>query len=263
MGERRIVDKTIGPAEIVRALAAGNITIAQAQQMFNGVMPIGDYKGVAAILDLDKLVIQPLIQAEKQWTEDIVDTRNGYVTITVPIGTKQGSSVSGSIEVPEGEVWYLCEHEIMIHQAAGLIAGDIGVNFLVSSFPKVDVADKPYYDVNNPKAYLTTGGSKVSGGGLVATQAEIAAGDIYDHKLITTHGWKTVTTDTTVTSEAADWVQEVQRDFREGDELNTELRLVGGDKLTLVATVYTADVAGDAVVVDLRVFGRVGKLLVS
>ena len=133
------------------------------------------------------------------------------------------------------------------------------VNFLVSSFPKTaEGADKPYYDTVDPQVYLVTKGAKVSGGGLKATQAEIAAGAVYDHKLITTHGW-IYTTEVT----AKDWIQELKRDFREGDELNTELRLVGGDKLTLVVTVATAAIAGAAVDVYLRVWGRVGKLLVA
>lgn len=253
MGKQRLADK------VIRPMTTQNITpanfVVSARTPAYGAVVLGDYKGSAKFLDLDKLVNQPLILAEKQWTDDIVDTRNGYVKVTVRIGTKQGSSVSGTIEVSEG-VWYLCCHEIKINQSASLTAGDIGVNFLVSSFPKVDAVDKAYYDVDNPKAYLTTGGAKVSGGGLVATQAEIAAGDVYDHKLVPAG---VLLVDTTPTVIEAD----VMRDFRECDELNTELRLVAGDKLTLVATVYTADVAGALVDVELRVFGRVGKLLVS
>jgi hypothetical protein len=63
--------------------------------------------------------------------------------------------------------------------------------------------------------------------------------------------------------EARDWLEELKRDFRDGDELNTELRLVGGDKLTLVATVATNAIAGAAVDVYLRVWGRRGKRLVA
>lgn len=260
MGKEKLVDKTIQP------LAAGGINVAQAtgrpaNQL--GVLPIGYYKGRAVFVDLDKAVNQPLILAEKQWTLDKVDPRKGHVSITVPIGTAVGSSIIGEIEVPAGEVWYLCDHEIIIPQVADLTAGDISVNFRVSSFPKVNEVDKTYYDPNDPQVYLTTGGAKVTGGGLTATQAEIAAGDINDHQLEVTHGWKTVTVDTEVTSEAADWVKELKRDFRKGDELNNELRLVGGDILTLVATVATDAIAGAAVAVHLRVWGRVGKALVA
>jgi hypothetical protein len=201
---------------------------------------------------------EALIWAEKQWTLDRVDTRNGYVKVTVPAGTTKGAKKSGSIEVPSDDLWYLCCHEIAIPKVAGLTAGDICVNFRVSSFPKSDDVEKLYYDENDPKVYLTTGGAKVSGGGLCATQAEIAAGDIYDHKLIVTHGW-IYTTEVT----AKDWAQELMRDFRECDELNTELRLAGGAKLTLEATVATADTAGADVDVYLRVWGRVAKRLVE
>ncbi|GAI58785.1 unnamed protein product, partial [marine sediment metagenome] len=63
MGKQKTVDKVLTAEDIVRAMQAGNLTIAQAQQLYNGVMPIGDYKGVAAILDLDLLVKQPLVHA--------------------------------------------------------------------------------------------------------------------------------------------------------------------------------------------------------
>ncbi|HCP60319.1 MAG TPA: hypothetical protein DIT43_01915 [Dehalococcoidia bacterium] len=253
MGKQRLVDKSIGPADIVKALQTGNITTAQAQQMFNGIMPIGDYKGIAALYDIDKQVIQPLILAEKQWTLDKVDPRNGGCSLTVPIGTAVDDSVTEEIEVPAGEVWYLCEHEIRVPQVAALTAGDLILNFRVSSFPKENGADKAYYDGNDPQVYLCTGDAAVAGGGLLATQAEIAAGDITDRRLALAG----ISTLDAVLKYA------VKRDFRDGDELNTELRLVGGDKLTLVATVQTAAVATAAIEVYLRVWGRVGKLLVS
>jgi len=208
-----------------------------------------------------QVLSEQLVLAEKQHTLDRIDPRNGLVKVTVPIGTAVGTAKTGEIEVAEGEVWYLCEHEILIPQAAGLTAGDISVNFRVSSFPKVNGADKLYYSTNDPQVYLTSLGAKIAG--LTATQAQIAAGDIADHKLIVTHGWRAVTVGAEVTSEAADWLEELKRDFRQGDELNTELRLVGGDKLTLVATVATNAIAGAAVDVYLRVWGRRGKRLVA
>jgi len=256
MGGQKIIDKAMSPADIVRALQAGSITIAQAQQMFHGVMPIGDYKGIAAILDLDKLVVQPLIWAEKQWTLDKVDTRNGFCTVNVPIGSAVSSVHSAEIPVPEGEVWYLCEHEIEIPVTAAFAAADVLVNFRVSSFPQVAGADKDYYDVNDPQVYLTTPTAGVPGmvasGGLVATAAEIAAADVHDHRLVPIGH----------TAGVPD-LGDLKRDFRDGDELNTELRLVGGDTLTLVVTVLTAITAGAILPVNLRVWGRVGKLLVS
>ena len=230
------------------------------------VPPLGGVLNLMGVYDLDsgfwvglpiQALTEQLVLAEKQHALDRIDPRNGLVKVTVPIGTAVGTSKSGEIEVPEGEVWYLCEHEIFIPQAAGLTAGDISVNFRVSSFPKVNGADKLYYSTDDPQVYLTSNGEKIAG--LTATQAQIAAGDIADHKLITSHGWVFDGTNAV----ARDWVEEVKRDFRQGDELNTELRLVGGDKLTLVATVATNAIAGAAVDVYLRVWGRRGKRLVA
>jgi hypothetical protein len=209
-------------------------------------------RGQFEALPLEALT-EALIWAEKQWTLDRVDTREGSVKVTVPIDTAVGQSKTGEIEVPEGEIWYLCEHEIAIPQVAGLTAGDISVNFRVSSFPKVNDTDKAYYDTDDPQVFLTTLGAIVSGGGLTATQAEIAAGDVYDHKLVIAG----------VSSTDAVVKHDVKRDFRDGDELNTELRLVGGDKLTLVVTVATAAIAGAAVEAYLRIWGRKAKRLVE
>jgi len=264
MSQRRIKDKRITPQQLTTVTPL--LATESRYRGSLGILPIGYYKGEARFWNLDLAVVQPLIWAEKQWTNDIVDTRNGEVKVTVPVGTAVGQSKSGEIEVPAGEVWYLCGHEIEIPQAGGLTAGDISVNFRVSSFPKVDDADKLYYD-GSAKQYLTTGGAKVSGGGLTATQAEIAAGAIYDHKLLVAGLYQKITkvdqTSGDVTSTVEQQLQEVMRDFREADELNNELRLVGGDKLTLVVTVATAAIAGAAVDAYLRVWGRAGKLLVT
>jgi hypothetical protein len=255
MGKQKIIDKTIGPAEIARALQTGGMTTAQAQAMFSGVLPIGDYKGRAAILDIDKLVIQPLILAEKQWTLDRVDPRNGHCVVNVPIGTSVGGVVTAEIEVPTSEVWYLAEHEIEIPETAAFADANISVNFLVSSFPPLATAPKLYYDATDPQVYLTTPTAGVPGtvigGSLVATAAEIAAGDIRDHRLFPIGH----------TASVPDFA-DIRRNFCDGDELKTELRLVGGDTLTLVVTVLTAPTAGAILPVHLRVWGRVGKRLV-
>ena len=234
----------------------------------NELSPMGVYDtslGYWVGLPIEALV-EALIWAEKQYTLDKIDTRNGQVKVTVPIGTTTDASKTGEIEVPTDELWYLCAHEITIPQVAGLTAGDIQVNFRVSSFPKVDDVDKAYYASDDPEVYLTTLGAKVAGGGLTATQAEIAAGDILDHKLVVAGQlWKMTNVDQTtgvVTATLEQQLEELKRDFREWDELNTELRLVAGDKLTLVVTVKTAAIAGAAVDVYLRVWGRRGKILV-
>ena len=208
-GKRRVVDKAIDPAEIVRALQAGSITTAQAQQMFNGVIPIGDYKGVAAILDLDLLVVQPLVLAEKAYSLDRIDSRNG-VNVTVPLATDVGDAVApGEIEVPAGEVWYL--NRLSVSCPVPDATGTCSYNILVSSFPKTATGtDKPY---------------------LPANAADPGVGpDDYD---LPAQG-----------------------------ELGEELRLVGGDKLSLVLTVTVGPFAA-ITVYRLNIWGRKGKLLVA
>ena len=218
---QKLIDKTIQPLQLTSltpAAVTGGIAVNQL-----GSIPIGNYKGTAAFFDLDKLVNQPLIWAEKQWTQDIVDSRNGFVSIVVPIGTLVGASVTGVLTVPAGEIWYLGEHILFIHQAAALTFGDLVVNFLVSSFTKtIAGTDKPYLDPARA---------------LVATAAQIAA--------------------------AAAGPRTLDTQFLAGDELGVSLRLVGGDKLTLVATVATANTAVAPITVDLTVYGRVGKSLVA
>ena len=218
MGQQNLVNKTINPLQLTSLTPAAVTGGTPVNQL--GFIPIGNYKGAAAFFDLNLLVNEPLIWAEKQWTQDIVDTRNGFVAITVPIGTLVGASVTGNITVPAGEIWYLGTHRLLIHQAAALTAGGLVVNFLVSSFPKTLAgADKAYLDAERA---------------LARTQAQIAAGDF-----------------------------DLTTQFQAGDELGVPLRLVGGDVLTLVATVATAATVGATITVDLTVYGRVGKSLVA
>jgi len=207
------------------------------------LFPMGIYsntKGEVQAFPLEALV-EALVWAEKQHALDRVDIRNGQVSITVPIGTAVGSSVTGEIEVPEDEIWYLRCHEIHIHQQAALTAGDLICNFRVSRFPQSDGVDKLYYN---------------TGDRLTATQAQIAAGDIYDHdqQLVGAY-WNG--------SAEVKAYRELIRDFADPDELGNALRLIGGNKLTLAATVDTAAVAGGAVTVDLTVWGLRGKRLVE
>ena len=110
MGGQKVADKTMSPEDIVRALQAGSITIAQAQQMFNGVMPIGDYKGIAAILDLDLMVKQPLVLAEQKHILGILDGREedyDLQTLTPTAGEAIGTNHDASLVVPSDEVWFL------------------------------------------------------------------------------------------------------------------------------------------------------------
>jgi len=184
---------------------------------------------------------EQLVLAEKQHALDRIDLRNGQVSITVPIGTAVGAQVTGEIEVPEDEIWYLRNHEIRVHQQAALTAGDLICNFRVSRFPTTDDVAKLFYSTNDR---------------LTATQALIAAGDVYDHDLVLVGAYWDGSAEVKA-------YREVIRDFADPDELGNALRLIGGDKLTLVATGETAAIAGGAVTVDLTVWGLRGKRLVE
>jgi len=184
---------------------------------------------------------EQLVLAEKQHALDRIDIRNGQVSITVPIGTAVGASITGEIEVPEDEIWYLRGHEIKVHQQAALTAGDLICNFRVSRFPTSDDVAKLFYNTNDR---------------LVATQALIAAGEVNDHDLVLAGAYWDGSAEVKV-------YRDVIRDFADPDELGNALRLIGGDKLTLVAMGETAAIAGGAVTVDLTVWGLRGKRLVE
>ena len=188
-----------------------------------------------------QVLSEQLVLAEKQHALDRIDPRNGQVSITVPIGTVVGASVTGEIEVPDDEIWYLRGHEIRVHQQAALTAGDLICNFRVSRFPTTDDIAKLFYSTADR---------------LTATQALIAAGDVFDHDLVLVGAYWDGAAEVKV-------YREVIRDFADPDELGNALRLIGGDKLTLVATGETAATAGGAVSVDLTVWGLRGKRLVE
>ena len=184
---------------------------------------------------------EQLVLAEKQHALDRIDPRNGQVSITVPIGTAVGAQVTGEIEVPEDEIWFLRGHEIRVHQQAALTAGDLICNFRVSRFPTTDDVAKLFYNTVDR---------------IVATQAQIAAGDVFDHDPVLVGAYWDGSAEVKV-------YRDVIRDFADPDELGNALRLIGGDKLTLVATGETAAIAGGAITVDLTVWGLRGKRLVE
>ena len=214
------------------------------------VPPLGQVLSLLGVYDNEsgfwmglplQVLSEQLVLAEKQHALDRIDPRNGQVSITVPIGTAVGASVTGEIEVPEGEIWYLRGHEIRVHQQAALTAGDLICNFRVSRFPTTDDVAKLFYGTADR---------------LTATQAQIAARDVFDHDLVLVGAYWDGTDEVKV-------YREVIRDFDDPDELGNALRLIGGDKLTLVATGETAAIAGGAVSVDLTVWGLKGKRLVE
>ena len=184
---------------------------------------------------------EQLVLAEKQHALDRIDPRNGQVSITVPIGTAVGAQVTGEIEVPEDEIWFLRDHEIRVHQQAALTAGDLICNFRVSRFPTTDDVAKLFYNTVDR---------------IVATQAQIAAGNVFDHDQLLVGAYWDGSAEVKV-------YRDLIRDFADPDELGNALKLIGGDKLTLVATGETAAIAGGAVTVDLTVWGLRGKRLVE
>lgn len=137
MGKQKVVDKTITPQQILRALQAGSITITQAMQMYSGVMPIGDYKGIAAIFDLDKLVVQPLVLAEQLHILGNLDGATedtDLQTITVPVGALATAVVSETLTVPDDEVWFI---NGVVGTCAADATGTILWNWRCSLFPDV------------------------------------------------------------------------------------------------------------------------------
>ncbi len=206
MGRQKVVDKTINPMQVgLTTLTPASVTGGRAANTL-GVIPIGNYKGVAAFIDLDKLVNQPLVLAEKAYCLDKVDSRNG-VAVTVEDGAAIGDVVTGEIEVPAGEVWFL--NRLSVTCPAADADGSCSFNILVSSWPLTEAG--------TPKGYFAT------------NQTAMGA-----------------TTDIDLPAQG---------------ELGEELRLVGGDKLTLqlvVTVAFTADK-----VFRLDPFGRKGKALVA
>ena len=59
------------------------------------------------VVNLGNLV-EPLVLAEKEYVADKLDSRDGKdVTVDATTGAVVGAGITGSIEVPAGEVWYI------------------------------------------------------------------------------------------------------------------------------------------------------------
>lgn len=138
MGKQKVVSKVIGPAEIVRALQSGSITIAQAQAMFSGVLPIGGYRGIAAILDLDLLVNQPLALPELVYSLDKIDVRDA-ITCQLAVGDVPATAhVLATLVVPDDELWIL--YNVDVDCPVTAIAGEIiAATFRLSIWPYPDI----------------------------------------------------------------------------------------------------------------------------
>lgn len=129
---QKIVDKEIKIEDVFRAMQAGTYTVAAAQQMFNGMWPIGDYKGYACLWDLDLAVKQPLVFAEQQHILGILDGREedyDLQTVTIPNATAINGTVSEILTVPTGEVWYVVDVRLITPADVG---GTPGMNWRCS-----------------------------------------------------------------------------------------------------------------------------------
>lgn len=154
MGRESLVNKAIDP---IKALQSGGLTTVQAQQMYNGVMPIGTYKGVASILDLDLLVKQPLVSAEQQHILGILDGReedHDLKTLTTVVGATSpiGTVLTGDLTVPAGEVWLINAIETYIN-CTGAANGLVG-NWRCSLWTDRAITPSPAGQSFHPEAGL-------------------------------------------------------------------------------------------------------------
>lgn len=109
MGKRRIVDKSVLPLSSVASVTPANFVIGASNPAYGAVV-LGDYKGAARFLDLDKLVNQPLAVVEQQHILGILDGREedyDLQTLTNVNGAVVGTVYSAALTVPAGEVWYI------------------------------------------------------------------------------------------------------------------------------------------------------------
>lgn len=132
MGRRTMIDKVVAPQE-VEAQQAG-YTPMHALARREGYIPLGYFRGALAFTDLDKLVVQPLVAAEKLYALDRIDDRD-KVEAKIASGASVGAKASAKLTVPSGEVWYLNRLVLVSPAESGGGVGDIvQVNFCVSSW---------------------------------------------------------------------------------------------------------------------------------
>lgn len=121
MGKRRLVDKSIQPMATVQNITPANFTIARQTPAYGAVV-MGDYKGAARFLDLDKLVVQPLVLAEQLHILGLLDGREedyDLQTLATVAAEAIATAHSGSLTVPSGEVWYVNAVEMVVPASGG------------------------------------------------------------------------------------------------------------------------------------------------
>lgn len=143
MGKERLVDKTMRPMTV----GLTTVTPADVTTGKPGTLPIGNYKGVPAFFDLDKLANQPLVAAERLYAYDRIDARD-IVTVTHPAAALLAATLRAVLgPVPAGEVWFL--NRVLVNIPAQVGAEAIAqCNFRISSWAIPDIRTGTTPDVD-------------------------------------------------------------------------------------------------------------------
>lgn len=132
MGKQRLVDKSIQPMATVQNITPANFTIARQTPAY-GAIVMGDYRGAARFLDLDKLVVQPLVLAEQLHILGILDGREedyDLQTLATVAAEAIGTAHTATLTVPSGEVWIINAVEMVVPASGG--ANAITANWMCS-----------------------------------------------------------------------------------------------------------------------------------
>jgi len=154
---KKLVDKSIDPADAIAALQAGGMTLAQAQRAFNGIFIIGAHKGVPVSLDITTL-IEPLVLAEQLHILGLLDGREedyDKQTITIPNLAAINAVVTESLIVPAGEVWFVTAVELATPADAG---GTPAINWSCSLWTDRAATPSPFGQPFRAAAYSNTPG---------------------------------------------------------------------------------------------------------
>jgi hypothetical protein len=77
-----------------------------------------------------------LLVAEQMDVADVIDSRN-QILLTLPKGTAKGVVLTETYTIPAGEDWWINEIELVTD-------ADVTGNFIISRFPPVSGAPKPF-----------------------------------------------------------------------------------------------------------------------
>ncbi len=158
-----------------------------------------------------------------------IDARHA-ISATVPATAEVDDVVTSSITVPSGELWFIQKLVLQSPEQTAAEGQIVLVNFRISSFP--DDADPPSED---GKLYWATGKGTIAADVFPVEFFTGAPGLDYGGGALDEEGVR-------------------------NDNLDVPLRLVGGDKITLVATL-TAVNATAGLVSTLTPYGYKGRIL--